>query len=178
MKYFLGIPIPVCYANRVEAFQREMAGWALRSQRSDPHISIKGDAGLDEGSETMITITEVARRTAPFPIQLGEPAVFEGEPVLYLSVTSLGWSQLNRTLIDTIAARTGVEMEPLEISGWIPHLTIFRLKPELLSRCEEIFLATANVLSPYPTITADRLRMYRQERDAGQWAPLRDFPLG
>lgn len=104
MKYFLGIPIPAYYANRVEAFQREMAGWALRSQRSEPHISIKGDAGLDEGSGTMTTIKEIIRCMEPFPIQLGEPAVFEGEPVLYLSVTSLGWSQLNRTLIDTIAA--------------------------------------------------------------------------
>ncbi len=168
MKYFLGIPIPAYYANRVEAFQREMVGWALRSQRSEPHISIKGDVGLDEGSGTMTTIKEIVRRIEPFPIQLGEPAVFEGESVLYLSVTSLGWSQLNRTLIDTIAAQTGAEMEPLEISGWIPHLTIFRLKPELLSHCKEIFLATANALSPYPTIMADRLRMYRQERDAGQ----------
>ena len=145
MDYFLGIPIPTPYAERIEAFRRDHAMWALGSQRSEPHI--------------------------------GEPAFFEGESVLYLSVESPSWSKLNSILIDSIAAKTGAVMHPFEISGWIPHLTIVRLKPEALPRYQEIFSATAAALSPFPTFTAAILRMYRQELHEGPWLPFRDFAL-
>ncbi len=177
MNYFLGIPPPTQYTRRIEAFRRDIADWALRPQRSEPHISVKGSAGLDESPAMLASVAEIAQHTVPFGIRLREPAVFEGEPVLYLSVESPGWQQLNRTLIDTIAARTGVEMHPLEVSGWIPHLTIIRLKPELLLRYNEMLSTTAHSLAPFPTFTAHILRMYRQERDEGQWLPFRDFPL-
>ena len=177
MNYHLAIPLPTQYTERIEAFRRDIAEWALRPQRSEPHISVKGSAGLDESPESLATVAEIATDTAPFAIRLGESAVFEGEPVLYLSVESPGWERLNRTLIDTIAARTGAEMHPLEIGGWIPHLTIIRLKPELLPRYQEILAATADSLAPFPTFTAHTLRMYRQEHDEGQWLPLRDFSL-
>lgn len=68
-------------------------------------------------------------------------------------------------------------MHPLEISGWIPHLTIIRLKPELLLQYPEVLSTTSAAMSPFPTFTARTLRMYRQERDEGQWLPFRDFPL-
>jgi len=177
MSYFLGILVPTDYAKRIEALRREFAEWALRPQRSQPHISVKGSAGLDDDPEILTTIEEIVGRTPPFSIRLGDPAVFEGEPVLYLSVKSPGCSKLNRALIDTIAARTGAEMHPLEASGWIPHLTIIRLKPDLLPRYPEILSATAASLSPYPTFTVDSLRMYRQEVDEGPWIPFRDFAL-
>jgi 2'-5' RNA ligase len=177
MDYFLGIPLPPSYAARIEAFRREITDWAFRPQRSEPHISVKGGAGLDDGPETAATVEEIAACTVPFSIQLGEPAIFEGEPVLYLSVVSPGWSALHRVLVDTIAARTGATMHPLEIGGWIPHLTVIRVKPELLPRQREILSLTRAALSPFPEFTADTLRMYRQERNEGPWEPFRDFAL-
>lgn len=177
MNYFLGIPAPPEHARRIEAFRQEVADWARRAQRSEPHISIKGGSGLDESAGTLATIEEISTCTAPFPIQVGPPALFEGENVLYLSVDSPGWVRLNRELIDTIAARTGAEMHPLERAGWIPHLTIIRLRPELLSRFDEIVRTTVDALSPFPRFTARTLRMYRQERSEGVWSRLRDFTL-
>ncbi len=177
MDYFLGIPLSPPYASRIEAFRREIMAWSLRPQRSEPHISVKGGAGLDDSPETTATVEEIAACRAPFSIKLGEPAIFEGEPVLYLSVVSPGWSALHRTLVDTIAARTGETMHPLEIGGWIPHLTVIRVKRELLSRQQEILSITDAALSPFPTFTADTLRMYRQERNEGPWLPFRDVAL-
>ena len=177
MNYSLAIPLPTQFAERIETFRRDMAEWALRPQRSEPHISIKGPAGLDESPETFSTLTKIAISTAPFSVRLDQPAVFEGEPVLYLSVVSPGWERLNRRLIDTIAARTMAEMHPLEISGWIPHMTIFRLKPELLSRYDEILSTTSTALIPFLSFTAATLRMYRQKHHEGQWLPFQDIAL-
>jgi 2'-5' RNA ligase len=114
MDYFLGIPLPPPYAARIEAFRREITDWTLRPQRSEPHISVKSGAGLNDDSETAATVEEIVACTVPFTIQLREPAIFEREPVLYLSVVSPGWSALHRVLVDTFAARTGATMHPLE----------------------------------------------------------------
>ena len=176
MDYFLGIPLPPPYAARIEAFRREIADWALRPQRSEPHISVKSGAGLNDDPETAATVEEIVTCMAPFSVQLREPALFEGEPVLYLRVVSPGWLALHRALVDTFAARTGTTMHPLEISGWIPHVTVIRVKPELLPRQREILSRTGDALLPF-AFTADTLRMYRQERTEGPWMPLRDFAL-
>lgn len=177
MDYFLGLPLPAHYAARTAAFRRAIAARALRPQRSEPHLSVKGSAGLDDGPATLAAIAGIAGRTAPFDIQLGPPALFAGEPVLYLDVESPGWSRLNRALIDLIAARTGATLHPLEISGWVPHVTVIRLKPELAPRHPAILAATAAALSPFPAFTADTLRLYRRARDGEPWLPLRDFAL-
>lgn len=177
MKYFPGIPVPTYYAKRIQAFGHKIAQWALRGQSSEPHISVKGSAGLDDNPGMFAVIEQIAAMTVPVGIRLRGPVIFEGEPVLHLGVDSPGWSRLNRRLIHTIALKNGAEMHPLEIIGRIPHLTIIRLKPELLSHSPEIRSATAHALSPYPTFTAHTVRMYRQDVDEGQPLPFRDFDL-
>lgn len=68
MNYSLAVPLPTQYTERIEAFQRDIAARALRPQRSEPHISVKGSAGLDESPETLATVAEIAKDTAPFTI--------------------------------------------------------------------------------------------------------------
>lgn len=85
---------------------------------------------------------------------------------------------MHRTLVDTIAQQTGVELHPWEIAGWIPHTTVLRLKPELQSGGGEILATTRMALSPLPLFKAQVLRMYRLDRAEGQWQKIDDFPLG
>jgi 2'-5' RNA ligase len=178
MKYGLGIPLPPAHARRVEQFRLKHAEWAQRPMRSSPHISIKGPAGLSDDRSTVDTLEEIAGATDPFPVRLTEPVMFEAEPILYLGVASEGWWRLHRALVDTIAARTGAEMHPWELSGWIPHATVLRVKPELRGIEDDILAATDREFSPRPRFKAQVLRMYGQEHAAGQWHRIRDFPLG
>jgi 2'-5' RNA ligase len=177
VNFGLGIPLPRDYAGRIELFRAEKAEWAIRPMRSDPHISIKGPAGLGDSAALIAIVDEIARSTERFSIRLNGPAIFKGESILYLGVDSLGWWRLHRTLVDTIAAKTGAEMYPLERRGWIPHATVIRLKPELQSRHQEILSAASDALSPFPVFEVDALRMYRQERPDARWTPFYDFPI-
>jgi len=126
----------------------------------------------------MAMVTHIARRSDRFVIRLTEPAIFDGEPILYLGVDSPGWWRLHRALVDTIAAKTGAEMHPLEISGWIPHATVTRLKPELCGDQARIISAAAEALSPFPAFEVGTLRMYRQESPTARWTFFHDFPIG
>ncbi|MDQ2832608.1 MAG: 2'-5' RNA ligase family protein [Acidobacteriota bacterium] len=177
MNYSLGIPVPPDFAARVERFRLRHAAWELRPMRSAPHVSIKGPGGLSEAPLVLGMIEELARRTSPFRVFLSDPAVFVEEPVLYLPLTSDGWWGLHRTLVDTIAARTGAEKHPLEVAGWIPHMTVLRPRPDLVHEPVPLFDAVMDELSPFPDLTADRLRMYRQVRANARWEQLQDFQL-
>ncbi len=177
MNYSLGIPVPPEYAARVERFRHDYAVWERRPMRSDPHISIKGPGGLSEAPLVIGTIAEITGRTIPFRMALHDPAVFEEEPVLYLPLRSDGWWSLHRALVDTLAARTGAEKHPLEVTGWIPHMTVLRPQLDLLRQPTMLFTAVINELSPIPVFTADSLRMYRQEQPNERWKPLHDFPF-
>lgn len=178
MDFGLGIPLPQDYARLIEPFRVEKAEWATRPMRSDPHISIKGPAGLSDSPDSIGTVTEIARRTERFSIQLTEPAIFDGEPILYLGVDSPGWWQLHRALVDTITAETGAAMHPFEVKGWIPHATVIRLKPELRGNQATIMAATEIALSPFPVFEVGTLRMYRQEQPEARWTSFHDFPIG
>lgn len=162
MQYGLGIPLPPHYAQLVALFRADATEWALRPMRSDPHISIKGPAALDNGQNILATIREIASNAAPFLIQLTAPAMFDAEPILYLGVESLGWWRLHRALVNSIAVRTGAEMHRWEIKGWVPHMTILRAKPELADRRDELIDGATRALSPFPLFEANILRMYRR----------------
>ncbi len=178
MDFGLGIPLPQDYARLIEQFRVENAEWAIRPMRSDPHISIKGPSGLSDRPDSMAMVTEIARRAEGFSIQLTEPAIFDGEPILYLGVDSAGWWRLHRALVDTIAAKTGAAMHPFEVNGWIPHTTVIRLKSELRGKRATIIAATETALSPFPAFEAGTLRMYRQEQLEARWKSFHDFPIG
>lgn len=178
MQYGLGIPLPPHYAQLVAQFRADATEWALRPMRSDAHTSIKGPAGLDNGQNILTTVREIASSTAPFPIQLTAPALFVAEPIRYLGVESLGWWRLHRALLDTISVRTGAEMHPWEIKGWVPHMTILRAKPELADRRDELIDGATRALSPFPLFEANILRMYRQEHPQARWVALHDFAIG
>jgi len=146
--------------------------------RSDPHVSIKGPAGLSESDDVLAAIAEVAACVPPFPLQLTGPATFEAEPILYLGVDSPGWWQLHRALVDGIAARTGAEMHLWELSGWMPHATVLRAKPELRGQRDEIIEAASRALAPFPCFEVAMVRMYGQANAEARWVRIRDFPLG
>jgi 2'-5' RNA ligase superfamily len=111
MSFFLGIPAPPWLCAAVERFQHHYARWAQRPQRSEPHISIKGPAGLTHDAQS--GVEAITRDGAPFSVTLTEPAVFTQERVLHLRVSSVGWQRLHRQLVDTIIARSSAEPHPL-----------------------------------------------------------------
>ncbi|GAA3972270.1 hypothetical protein GCM10023085_63280 [Actinomadura viridis] len=147
--------------------------------RSSPHLSIKGGAGLSEDPACLDPLSEIVSDTAPFEVRLGNLAVFpDDERVLYLEVESPGWMRLHRTLVDTIAQRTGAQMHPLEEAGWIPHVTLLRLTAEALEQREEILAAAIRTGVPVNTAyTARILRMECLHHRADRWKPVHTFGL-
>jgi 2'-5' RNA ligase len=177
MLYGLGIPLPHEYATRIELFRAEHMDWEFRQMRSEPHISIKGPAGVSESEVVLDILTDICHRTKPFTIQLTRPEIFQAEPIVYLGIESQGWWSLHRRLIDTLAARTGAVMHPWEIEGWIPHTTVLRLRPELCDQRDQILRAVERALSPPPIFVAHTLRMYRQNAPEQRWSRGLDFQL-
>lgn len=143
-----------------------------------------GEATLNRGGlrprlreRRQATIAEIASQTRGFAIRLTRPTMFDAEPILYLGVESPGWWELHRALVDALAAQTGAEMHPWEISGWIPHATVLRVMPELRDHQDEIVDVATRELSPFPTFQASTLRMYRQDDPKARWRAVRDFPM-
>lgn len=178
VKYGLGIPLPEDCAQRIEAFRAKSAVWAIRPMRSEPHISIKGPAGLSEDPDLLETVARIAHETKRFSIRLTDPTMFDDEPILYLGIDSEGWWQMQRALVESIAELTGAEMHPWEIAGWIPHTTLVRVKPELRNRRDEIPASAAEALSPLPVFDAEVLRMYQQDAPEERWSRAQDFSIG
>jgi len=177
MLHGLGIPLPHEYATRIELFRAEHVDWASRQMRSEPHISIKGPAGLSESRNVLDILADIAHRTKPFTIQLTLPETFRDEPIVYLGIKSRGWWSLHRQLVDILAVETGAVMHPWEIEGWIPHTTVLRLKPELCDQRDLILGAVERDLTPLPVFVADTLRMYRQDAPEQRWYQVLDFQL-
>ncbi len=172
-------PLTDSLSTPIERFRAQYPHWASRPMRSWPHLSIKGEAGLSEDPACLDLLRNLAAGTAPFEVRLGNLAVFpDVGRVLYLQVESPGWMRLHRTLVDTIASRTGAQMHPLEEAGWIPHVTILRLTAEALKRREEIFTAAMRMGIPVNTsFTARTLRLEYLDHMANWWKPAHTFDL-
>lgn len=105
--------------------------------------------------------------------------MFPGEDrVLHLTVESPGWTRLHRTLVDTISQRTSAQMHPLEITGWIPHVTVLRLTAEALEHRKQITEAARQMALPLNTsFTAQTMHMERLDPTANYWTPIHTFAL-
>ncbi|MFI0480581.1 2'-5' RNA ligase family protein [Actinomadura sp. 9N215] len=171
--------MPADLSEPIERFRARYADWASRPMRSSPHLSIKGGAGLSVDPACLDLLRKITAGTPPFTAQLGDLAVFPGEGrVLHLQVDSPGWTRLHRTLVDTISQRTGAQMHPLEIAGWIPHVTVLRLTPEALEQREQIDAAARQTGLPLNTsFTVKSLRMERLDTVADRWTPIHTFAL-
>jgi hypothetical protein len=101
-------------------------------------------------------------------------ALFEEESIRFLSVKSPGWHQLHRTLVDTIIERTGARPHPLELHGWLPHMTVLRLKPSLLSQRDRMINEVDQIFPEYRFI-ATSLMMIRQDIPEGRWRSIHDL---
>ncbi|WP_230421481.1 2'-5' RNA ligase family protein [Actinomadura soli] len=172
--------MPADLSEPIERFRARHPHWASRPMRSRPHLSIKGGAGLSDDPACLDLLRRITARTAPFEVRLGDLAVFPGEDrVLHLRVESPGWTRLHRTLVDTIARHTNAEMHPLEIAGWIPHVTVLRLTAEALEQRERVFAEAHRTGLPANTsFTARSLSMQHLDAVADWWKPVHTFDLG
>ncbi|WP_165969039.1 2'-5' RNA ligase family protein [Actinomadura sp. KC06] len=179
MDLALVLPMPADLSEPIERFRARHRHWASRPMRSWPHLSIKGGAGLSEDPACLDLLRKITAKTAPFEARLGELAVFPGEGrVLHLRVESPGWTRLHRTLVDTIARHTDAQMHPLEIAGWIPHVTVLRLTTEALAQRKQVFAAAQRAGLPSNTsFTVRSLHMERLDAVTNWWNPTHTFDL-
>nr|WP_143220214.1 hypothetical protein [Actinomadura sp. CNU-125] len=81
---------------------------------------------------------------------------------------------MHRRLVDTVAARTGARMHPLELEGWVPHVTLLRLTDAALTR-SDIFAEARKV--PDESFVVRSLHMERFDAAADRWKFFREFRL-
>ncbi|MFA1548943.1 2'-5' RNA ligase family protein [Actinomadura chokoriensis] len=178
MEYALVLPVAESHSERIKAFRAQYAGWASRPMRSWPHLSIKGGAGLSAEPGCLDLIREIAAATSPFEVRLGGPAVFPGDGrVLHLQVESPGWGRLHRTLVDTVARHTGAQLHPLEVAGWIPHVTLLRLTAQALERRDEVYAAVRRAVPTDSSFVVETVRMERFDSVANWWKQFHEFDL-
>lgn len=173
----LNLPLPQGLSARIERFRERHAGRARRPMRSRPHIAIKGGAGLSEDRRCLELIEAVAGDTPPFTVRLGGPAVFpDVSGVLHLQVDAPGWGRLHRRLVDALAELTGARMHPLEIDGWIPHVTLLRLT-DAARTPDDVHTEARELLADDRTFEVRSLEMERFDGSDDRWKFVRGFEL-
>lgn len=179
LRFTTVIYLPPDYAARMEAFQRTHADWMSRPTKLAPHVTVRVGGGLDDSPGMVEDLARVARRTAPFPVRLADPALFVGEGVtLYLGVASPALHTLHRAVTEAVAARSGVAPGEHVLGGFVPHATLLFAGPEMRGRQAEMTEAAAAELAPFPTFTAATMALLRLDREDGRYIPVHDFPLG
>ena len=122
----------------------------------EPHITVKAQGGLGDNLKWFELAKEIARKTPPIHVTLGDIKKF-GNEVLYISVDSPGIITLHNEILDKLDLHDEIIERFFERDLFTPHLTLGRtqtgykhedfpkmkeLAEELLANSETGFYAT------------------------------------
>lgn len=122
MNFFVGIPPPLIFSDKVVAFQKTITGNTM-PELVEPHITIKAQGGLDDELKWVGNVKEVCRNTHPFEISILDPATFD-DNVLYLRVDSEVIIQLHKDIVLKIHPSKEDLEGFFELDQFVPHLTL------------------------------------------------------
>lgn len=165
MKYFIGIPIPKNFKNKIELLRAK-----FRFFTTEPHITLIPPPSLPHEDTFIKDLIEVCKNARPFNIKLHNLAQF-GNRVLYVKVHSPELIALNKNLYEKLNLKR-------KKREFIPHLTIVKQRPGRIVNIENIRKLSRRVLPPYPEYTIDSLIIYYQPVEKSIYIPYMVIPFG
>ncbi len=164
MKYFIGIPVPYSYKNKIEMLRAE-----ARFLTTEPHITLVPPPALPDDDSFIEKVVEVCKNTKRFKVRLDNLEQF-GDRVLYVGVKS---PELI-VLYDKIYEALNLEKEK---RGYTPHLTVVKQRPRRPVDLETIRKKAEKRLSPYPEYTLNSIIVYRQPKEKFMYIPYMEIPF-
>lgn len=169
MKFFIGIVPPTEIFNEIQKIKHE--------SHSEPHITVKAQAGLDEDLLWLDKIKQVCENFQAFDVKLTEPRYF-GEDVLFLGVESEQISTLHKELVKAVSPDPELSKQYFEWDAYVPHLTIAQRSYGMTyEQLEEVKAEVRNTLYPFPTFNVNFIRVYCKEHRGEAYKKYVDIPL-
>ncbi|MDD4438398.1 MAG: 2'-5' RNA ligase family protein, partial [Tissierellia bacterium] len=165
MKYFIGVPIPISYKNKIEMLRAE-----FRFFTTEPHITLVPPPALPDEDDFIEKVVEVCKTIEPFDIRLDALDRF-GNRVLYVSVDSPGLIDLQKKIYEIL----GLQQER---RGFTPHLTIVKQRPKRPVDIAAIRKRAEIKLIPSPEYTLNSITVYHQPKEHSIYIPYMEIPLG
>jgi len=165
MKYFIGVPIPKNYKNKIEILRAE-----FRYFTTEPHITLVPPPALPDDDDLFIKqIIEICKNTSKFSVKLDELGQF-GNRVLFINVDSP--ELIN--LYEAINNRLAFEREK---RGFTAHLTIVKQRPGRTVDIYEIKKRAEKLLIPSPNFILNSIIIYRQPKEKSIYLPYMEIPF-
>lgn len=165
MKYFIGIPVPDSYKNKIEMLRAES-----RFLTTEPHITLVPPTALPDDDSFIEKVVEVCRSTKKFQVKLHNLEQFT-DRVLYVGVKSPEMIVLYEKIYEAL----NLEKEK---RGYTPHLTIVKQRPRRPIDLEKVRKRAEKRLSPYPEYTLNSIVVYHQPREKFMYLPYMEIPFG
>ncbi len=165
MKFFIGVPIPKSYKNKIEMLRAE-----FRFFTTEPHITLVPPPALPDNDDFVEKVVEVCKKIEPFDIRLKGLDQF-GTRVLYVSADSPALIDLYKKIYENLGLQE-------ERRGFTPHLTIVKQRPKRSVDIGEIRKMAEMKLIPYPEYILNSITIYYQPKEHSIYVPYMEIPLG
>lgn len=176
MQYFIGIPPPNDYKERIMDFRNRWSNNCLNDV-VEPHITVKAQGGLTADLHWLESVVQTCSLIQSFQISLSKPGSF-GSAVTFLSVEGSNINDLHRGLVNAISPSKELLDRYFEMDKYLPHLTLGQTFWGMSeAEIDEMKRLANTKLAPYPTFDVRFVRVY-QEVEPNKYAPLMDIPLG
>ena len=164
MKYFIGVPIPKNYKNKIEMLRAE-----FRFFTTEPHITLVPPPALPDEDTFIKQIIEICKSTQKFNVKLNELGQFSNR-VLFINVNSP--ELIN--LYEKIYKQLDLVKEKRK---YVPHLTVAKQRIGRPIDIELIKKRAEKKLLPYPEFTLDSIIIYKQPKEKSVYLPFMEIPL-
>lgn len=175
MKYFIGIPPPDDYKEKIVTFRER---WSSNRLVVEPHITIKAQGGLTVDLHWLDSVRQTCSLIPSFQLTLSDPGSF-GSAVTFLNVeTNKIIIDLHKKLVKAISPSQELLDRYFEMDKYHPHLTLGQTYWGLNeTEIKEMKLLTINELAPFPTFDVNYVRVYK-EVEPNKYKPFEDIQLG
>lgn len=164
MKYFIGVPIPKNYKNKIEMLRAE-----FRYFTTEPHITLVPPPALPDDDSFIKQIVEICKSTPKFNVKLNELGQF-GNRVLFINVDSP--ELIN--LYEKIYQHLDLVKEKRKFT---PHLTVAKQRIGRPIDLDLIKKRAEHKLPPYPDFVLNSIVIYKQPKEKSVYLPFMEVPF-
>ncbi|MDD2397930.1 MAG: 2'-5' RNA ligase family protein [Tissierellia bacterium] len=164
MKYFIGVPIPKNYKNKIEMLRAD-----FRFFSTEPHITLVPPPALPDEDDFIEEVIKVCKTIEPFDIKLNALDQF-GNRVLFVSVDSPGLIDLHKKIYENLDLQH-------ERREFIPHLTIVKQRPKRSVDIATIRKRAEIKLTSSLEYTLNSITVYHQPKEHSIYIPYMEIPL-
>lgn len=164
MRYFIGVPIPKQYKNKIEMLRAE-----FRYFTTEPHVTLVPPPALPDDDSFIKQIIVICKSTHKFSVKLNELGQF-GNRVLFINVDSPELINLYETIYQQLDLVK-------EKRNFVPHLTVAKQRVGRPIDIELIKKRAEQKLPAYPEFVLNSIVIYKQPKEKSVYLPFMEVPF-